>query len=293
MAEIALIGPGAIGCTVLGWLGQVPAHSLTVGARTPFARLELETPERSLSVTPRVLTDPGQAQPVDWALVATKTYDAEGAIRWLRGFVGERTCLAVLQNGVEHVERFAGVVRAERLVPVVVDCPAERRAPGQVRQRGPALMTVPASPAGRAFEALFTATPVRVSTTDDWRTAAWRKLCLNAAGAVSALTLLPAGIARDAGAAAIMAAIVREAIAVGRAEGAVLADELVETVLASYRQAPADSINSLHADRLAGRRMEADARNGVIVRLGRKHGIATPYNETVFALVEALQPGRP
>jgi 2-dehydropantoate 2-reductase len=52
--------------------------------------------------------------------------------------------------------------------------------------------------------------------------------------------------------------------------------------------APADSINSLHADRLAGRPMELDARNGVIVRLGQKHGIPTPANRMAVALIEAM-----
>jgi 2-dehydropantoate 2-reductase len=55
------------------------------------------------------------------------------------------------------------------------------------------------------------------------------------------------------------------------------------------RRSLPDSINSLHADRLAGRSMEIDARNGVIVRLGRRHGIATPVNEMIVALLEAAQ----
>ena len=58
-------------------------------------------------------------------------------------------------------------------------------------------------------------------------------------------------------------------------------------VVAGYRAGPADGINSLHADRLAGRPMEIDARNGVIVRRGAVHGIATPVNAMVAALLEA------
>jgi 2-dehydropantoate 2-reductase len=40
------------------------------------------------------------------------------------------------------------------------------------------------------------------------------------------------------------------------------------------------------ADRLAGRPMEIDARNGVIVRLGEKHGIATPLNRMAAGVLE-------
>jgi 2-dehydropantoate 2-reductase len=76
-------------------------------------------------------------------------------------------------------------------------------------------------------------------------------------------------------------------VAVGRAEGADLPSDLPDTVVANYRAAPADGINSLHADRAAGRPMELDARNGVIVRLGARHGIATPVNAMVVALINA------
>jgi 2-dehydropantoate 2-reductase len=81
--------------------------------------------------------------------------------------------------------------------------------------------------------------------------------------------------------------LVRECLAVGRAEGASLDDALIEGVLNSYRNGPADAINSLHADRLAGRLIEIDARNGAIVRLGRRHGVATPVNQMVVALLDA------
>jgi 2-dehydropantoate 2-reductase len=84
-----------------------------------------------------------------------------------------------------------------------------------------------------------------------------------------------------------MRARVRECIAVGRAEGADLDDTLIESVLDSYRTGPEDAINSLHADRLAGRRIEIDARSGAVVRLGRKHRIETPANQMIVALLEA------
>ena len=91
------------------------------------------------------------------------------------------------------------------------------------------------------------------------------------------------------GVADIMRAIVRECVAVGRAEGAMLDDSIAESVVSGYRAAPPDSVNSLHADRVAGRPLETDARNGVIVRLGRKHGIATPLNQMIVALLEAAR----
>jgi len=88
-------------------------------------------------------------------------------------------------------------------------------------------------------------------------------------------------------------AMVAECVAVGRAEGARLSDSVGEEILAHYRAQPPDAVNSLFADRLAGRRMETDARNGAIVRKGEKHGILTPLNRMALALLEAQQPKAP
>jgi 2-dehydropantoate 2-reductase len=113
-------------------------------------------------------------------------------------------------------------------------------------------------------------------------------LCVNSAGAVSVLSNEPGGVARREPAAAIMRALIRECIAVGRAEGAVLDDSLIESVVQRYRDAPADSVNSMLADRRASRPMEWDARNGVVGRLGKAHGIATPVSDTVAGLLATI-----
>lgn len=289
MASLTIVGPGAIGGTLAAWLSQDRRHKVSVAARTAFDTLEVTTPEGVISATPDILTDPARATVVDWVLVATKAYDSANAAKWFARLCDSHTRVAVLQNGVEHIERFERYFPRERIVPVMIDCPAERTAPGRIRQRGPVRMLVPESEHGAALVDLFAQLPLDVSQTNDFRTAVWRKLCFNSAGAVSAVTLHPSGIVRHEGVAGLMRGIIRECIAVARAEGATLDDSIADTVIDNMRKGPADSVNSMHADRLAGRPMEIDARNGVIVRLGRKHGIATPLNAMVVALLEAVQ----
>ncbi len=231
-----------------------------------------------------MLVDPARARPMDWVLIAVKAYDAASCAPWLGALVSASTSVAVLQNGVEHVERFAPWVDAGQLVPVVVDCPAERLAPGMVRQRRRATCVVPDTERGRDFADLLDRTPVDVETTADWTTAAWSKLCVNSVGAVSALLLQPATVARRDDVAELVRGLVRECIAVGRAEGATLDDALPEQLVERSRRASADS---LHADRLVGRPLETDARNGAVVRKGRAHGIPTPLNAAMVALLDA------
>lgn len=287
MTSIAVIGPGAVGGTLAAWLAQKPEHAVTVCVRTPFEALAVETPEGPITATPRVAVSPEGLTPVDWVLVTTKTYDTDATWAWLDALVGPQTRVAVLRNGVEHTALFADRIAAERLVPAVVDIPAERSAPGRMLQRRNGWIKVPAGAAGEAFAGLFAHTPIALEVVDDFTTEAWKKLALNCAGAVNALVLKPAGIAHDDGAAQVMRSLVRECVAVGRAEGADLSDDLADQVIAGYRAADPGSINSLHADRAAGRPMELDARNGVIVRRGAFHGIATPANAMVVALLNA------
>lgn len=285
--KIAIVGPGAIGAVLAACLDRVTSEPIVLCARRPVEGLEVETSAGVISPRIEVVVDPAKAPPVDWVLVTTKAYDAAGAARWVGPLCSQGGYAAILQNGVEHRERFAGVLPPDRIVPVVVDCPAERVSPVRIRQRDVLLMTVQDDPAGRAFARLFAGSEAVLKLTDDWKTAAWRKLCINAAGVVCGLTRKPNGVVRDEAMGEVVRQILREVIAVGRAEGAVLGDELVESVLAAARKASPDGVNSLLADRLAGRPTEIDARNGVIVRLGRKHGVPTPCNEMAVALISA------
>lgn len=292
MARVAIVGAGAIGGAVAGLLETAGGHEIILCTRRPLGQLTVTMPSGSVRVKARNPTLPDTAGPVDWAIVATKAYDAESAAKWFPALCADGAPVAVLQNGVEHRERFAPYMEPERLLPVIVECPVERRDNGEVRVRGPARMRVEDKPLGHEFAALFVGSPASVERETDFVTAMWRKLCLNSVGALNALTLKPAGVLRDEAISRLALALVAECVAVGRAEGAALSDSLGEEILAHYRAGPPDAVNSLLADRLTGRRMETDARNGAIVRKGEKHGIPTPLNSMAVTLLEAQQPGR-
>ena len=287
MSRILLIGPGAVGGSVAAWLSEA-GHEVTLAVRTAFSSLRVETPDgRTIECHPKILTEPSEPIEADWVLVAVKTYDSAAALPWLSALPAQ-VPVAILQNGIEHVSRFSQWLPKDRILPVMVDIPAERKAPGVIRQRGRGMMRVPAGAAGHAFTELFAGTELDVAEAADFTTTLWRKLCINVAGAVSALTDRPGGVAWNEPAAEVMRALVRECVAVGKAEGAQLDDSMAQIVVDHYRKAPRNSINSLHADRRAGRRMEWDARNGVVSRLGRAHGIETPVNDTVSGLLAAI-----
>ncbi|MEO8737909.1 MAG: 2-dehydropantoate 2-reductase [Edaphobacter sp.] len=285
MARIAIIGVGAIGSVIAALLQQAGGHELTLCVRRPVAALTVETPDGPVRVNAAVATEPDDVAPVDWVIVATKAYDAAGAAKWLERLRAHGAPVAVLQNGVEHRERFVPYVPTASILPVIVDCPVERQAADKVHQRGVMHLKAPEGDLGRAFVELFAGTAADAVVESDFVTVAWRKLCHNAAGVLPALLLQPSGVLRGEAVGEVALQIVRECAAVGRAEGAQLEDDVAEAVLRAGREAPPDLVNSLLADRLAGRPMEIDARNGAIVRMGKKHGIPTPCNQMAVALL--------
>ncbi|MDB5529658.1 MAG: 2-dehydropantoate 2-reductase [Devosia sp.] len=289
MTSIAVIGPGAIGGALAAWLAQGSGFDITLCARTPLGDLRVETPsDGTITASPLVLTDPASAKPVDWVLVCTKTYDVDSIKPWLDHLVGSQTRVAIVQNGVEHVKLFAHLVAPERIVPVMINLPAARTAPGRIVQHREGVIAVPAGRDGEDFVALFAKTKIRAVADPDFVSQIWVKLAGNCAAIVPSLTLRATGPVWGEGLEAIVRGLVEECAAVGRAEGAQIPSSIVEEVLERFRTMPEGaSGGSLHADRLAGNPMEIDARNGVIVRLGRQRGIPTPMNALLVTLLGA------
>jgi 2-dehydropantoate 2-reductase len=302
MAILAVVGVGAIGSATASAFQLAnnnrstgTANTILLCTRRPLnqAPLSVTTPGGIVKVDGTNLTAP-PPNPlfVDWLVISTKAYHAPSTAEWFSALVGPETRIAVLQNGVEHKARFAPYLSAEKqanLLPVMIDCPAEKMPDGTVMQRAWATMAVPSGPLGTEFASLFEGTNAQVTVSDDWTTAAWKKLCHNAAGALSALTLLPNRVISLPGMEDIAYGIVQETIAVGNVSGARIEEGFAQVALTALKNAPAEGVNSLLADRLAGREMEIDARNGAVVRNGQKEGIATPLNGMVVAVLSAQQ----
>ena len=295
MSTIAILGPGAIGCAVGGALAETRAHRVVFCGKTTFDRVHLTFPDGAIvDRAAEVYTAPADLEPVDWLLVAVKTYQVPSTQAWLRVLAGPRTRVVVLQNGVEQRETvLAYVPDAELVLPAVVQIPCARTAPGTVVLRGDHYLIVPGTSLGRSFAQLTREGRIEARPTPDFVSAAWKKLCLNApTGAISALTERDHAVLRDPDVAELARQIVRETIAVGKAEGATFEEGFAERLIATIAGKAGDppGSNSMLYDRLAGNPMEYEARNGVIVRLGAKHGITTPINSAVYALLKSIEP---
>jgi 2-dehydropantoate 2-reductase len=287
MAHVAVVGPGAVGVTFAAAADRA-GHAVTLHGRRAAPAPVVELPdggEHALSAA--VTAAPEAAAPAPWVLLAVKTHQTAGTAPWLAALAGPESTVVVLQNGVEHRALVAPLAGAATVLPAINWCPSEVVAPGRVRQRGPARISVPDGPAGEAFATLLGAT-AQVDVVADFLTESWRKLCLNAVAAPMVVEGRRAELYGEPAQLERARRIAAECVAVGRAEGARLDDATVEEIVRQLTTMPPDLGTSMLFDRLAGRRLEWDARNGVISRLGARHGIPTPESDAIVAALKAL-----
>jgi 2-dehydropantoate 2-reductase len=288
---IAVIGLGSIGGIAAGCLRDADHHDVIICARQPVARLTLERPDKTITAALRTLTDPEQATRVDWVLLCTKTQQTASTAPWLARLCDSSTRVAVLQNGIGHVERLSPLVGNATVVPTIVYYNGERLAQDRMRIRpvGAQDLAVADDADGRDFVQLMQDTSLRIDPSDDFATLSWRKLLINAvANPVTALTSQRQAVFRREDIKALCVDILEEASAVGRAAGAKLDADEPAQIMARLLTYPPEAGTSMYFDRLAGRALEVEALTGAIVAAGQRYGIATPLNGALAALLRAV-----
>lgn len=289
--SVAVVGPGAIGTTVAAALHEAGRTPQLCG-RTARDQLTLQGGERLITVPGPVRTDPAQLDhTVDLVFLAVKATQIDAAAGWLAALSGPETVVCVLQNGVEQLERVAPHCPRGRIVPAVVWFPAQARDDGSVRLRGDARLSLPDTPAARVVAGALQGSLCSVELAANFRSLAWRKLLHNAVSGLMVLTHRRAGMFGRTDIAGLALAYLRECLAVARAEGAELGDDVPQAILDTFEAYPADMGTSILADREAGRPLEWDIRNGVVLRRGRAKGIPTPISDILVPLLAASSDG--
>lgn len=286
---VAVVGLGAVGTAFAASLAEA-GHEVVACGRRPLERIEI-TDERGTRAYPVGWAgSPEDAGPVPFVVLATKIHDTPATVEWLARLTADGGHVVVAQNGVDHRERVEPLVGAAAVVPALVYLNAERTAPGSVRvRRTERDLVLPDDAAAKAAANLFETSGLTVETHADFRTAAWRKMLTNvAANPITALTGRRVEVLTEPAVADLALAVLREAVAVGRAEGAQLTDADATRTLAWLQGLAPGSTTSMLQDREAGRRLEYDGLTGTIARLGDRHGEAVEANRALLALLSAI-----
>ena len=294
-SPIAVIGPGAIGSTIAALLHAGGRPVLLCG-RTPRDGIEVRPDEGApIRVPGPVHTDPDSVEgPLDMVFLAVKDTQNAQAAAWLDRLCDEKTVVCALQNGVEQVERVTTVgphTDEAHVVPAAVWISSEMQPGGWVRLRSEARLVLPDTPAATVVADALDGTAITAELDPDFRSAAWRKLLVNAVVGFLVLADRRAGMFRRDDVAALARRYLAECLAVARADGAGLGDEVVDEIVSMLAAAPEDLTTSMLTDHQAGRPLEWDVRNGVIVRKAAAHGLPTPISDVVVPLLAAAGDG--
>ena len=202
-----------------------------------------------------------------------------------------------IQNGLGGPDAAARVLGDDRVVVGVAGgFGASIVAPGHAHHHGLELIRLgerrgPVTPRIEALAEVWRSAGFTVETFDDVQRLVWEKLVCNVAfsGPCTILNRTVGDVMNDPDAWSVAAACAGEAYAVGRASGVELGfDEAVAYVRAFGRRSRGRGPRC-SSTTSRGRRTEIDFINGAIPRVGREVGVATPLNDTVTALVKALE----
>jgi 2-dehydropantoate 2-reductase len=244
----------------------------------------------------RATTDASELPPCDFGIVATKAMHTEAAIRaTAHAFANGSVC--TVQNGLGNEETIAAhVARVIRGTTFPAGRVVE---PGHVRWDVKGDTTIgpfepspaPAAEIERLADAC-TRAGMPTKAVADARGPQWRKVIFNAASnPIGAITGLTHGrVCEEPSLRRLVSGLIDEGKAVAAAQGIVLdadPEDLIDH--AAKPEVAYDHKASMLQDVEARRTTEIDYLNGGISRFGRDHGIPTPLNDAIWALVKGIE----
>ena len=244
----------------------------------------------------RATADPTEIPPCDFGIVATKSMHTSGAVAAV-AHAFQAGCVCSVQNGVGNEEAIAE--RVERVIRGTTFPAGKVVAPGRVQWDVKGDTTIgpfepraaPMSEINRLADAC-TRAGMPTNAVPDARGPQWRKLIFNAAtNPIGALTGLTHGrVCEDPALRALVTMLVDEGKAVAAAQSIQL-DEDPETLIdyAARPDVAYDHKASMLQDVEARRQTEIDFLNGGVARFGREHGVPTPLNNAVVALIKGVE----
>jgi 2-dehydropantoate 2-reductase len=245
---------------------------------------------------PRATADPAELPACDFGIVATKAMHTDAAIGATAHAFADGS-VATVQNGIGNEEVLARHV--ERVIRGTTFPAGKILEPGHVQWDVKGDTTLgpfePAPAAQAEIERLADACTrggMPTTAVADARGPQWRKVIFNAStNPIGALTGLTHGrVCERPDLRALVSGLVDEGKAVAAAQGIELDSD--PEALIDHAAKPEVAYNhkaSMLQDVEARRGTEIDYLNGGIVRFGREHGVPTPLNAAIWALVKGVE----
>lgn len=241
--------------------------------------------------------DPRQVGPVDVIILGVKTWQVAEAAEAIKPMVGPDTVVLPLENGVEASRVLVAALGPGHVLGGLCAIVAMVDAPGRIRHAGVApvirfgeLDNSRTERVETLRETFARCTGLTVDVPADIESALWKKFVfISAWSSVGSVTRAPIGVIRSVPESRhLLHAVLTEAIAVGRARGVSLPEDIMESTVAFYDATDPGNTASMQRDVAAGKPSELESQTGAIVRLGAESGVDTPVARFIYG---ALLPG--
>jgi 2-dehydropantoate 2-reductase len=300
--RVVIVGCGAVGSLFAAHLAQLEdvevwaydaSHEHVDAINQNGLRL---TGAGDLVGRPRATSDAAELPTCDFGIVATKAMHTAAAIS-ATAHAFANGCVATVQNGLGNEEALAEHV--ERVIRGTTFPAGKILEPGVVQwdvKGDTTLGPFEPQPAPLAeIERLADACTrggMPTAAVADARGPQWRKVIFNAStNPIGALTGLTHGrVCERPDLRQLVSGLVDEGKAVAGAQGIKLdadPEDLIDH--AAKPEVAYDHKASMLQDVEARRTTEIDYLNGGIVRFGREHGVPTPLNQAIWALVKGVE----
>lgn len=301
--KILVFGAGALGSFVGGILSQ--KYDVTLYGKEdkiiPVQKSGLRiTGKTDLTLKPKTVFDRKhlEGQDFDLVILAVKSYDTESAIGIIKEIVSGRSAVLSLQNGLDNEIRIAQIIGKERTLGGVTSHGITFIEPGHIHHAGTG-ETVIGELNGKETERIkkisnaLTSVGMETSISKNIESEIWTKGIVNAGiNPLTALTRLKNGyLLKIPILTKLLENTCQECISVAqKANIDLLECDIIEKTK-NVARLTAENKSSMLQDIEKGRRTEIDSINGKIVEVGNKHGVETPINSALVALVKGIEEG--
>jgi 2-dehydropantoate 2-reductase len=290
--HVAVFGAGSVGCYYGGMLARA-GHPVTLIGRAHHVQavnrdgLRLQATTFDEYVPLHASVEASAAASADLVLCCVKSGQTNDAGHLLAPHLKPDTLVLSLQNGVGNAQRLTEIL-AREVIPAVVYVATEMAGDGHVRHHGRGELVLGPGVKSQTVADTLTEAAIPTTVSPEVEQALWTKLVLNCVyNPLSALTDMPYGeMVQQPHVTDVMRALYDESVAVAKAEGVELAADLWETV-SGLAHAMAHQRSSTAQDLRRGKPTEIDYINGEIMQRGSRHGLPTPLNQAMVALVHA------
>jgi 2-dehydropantoate 2-reductase len=257
--------------------------------------LSIESPQGNLQIRNAVFTaDPAVVGGVDLVLFCVKSYDTIEAAKKTAPLIGPLTQILALQNGVDNADKIAQTTGNKSTLAGVVYVGAQLSRPGVIEHSAGGRIIFGELAGGvqettRNVERVLSAATIPCEISAEIRKDQWRKLLWNAP--FCAISCLIRGTVRDIIESASLRQLAIDCMLEVREAAAIHAIDLEPSLLdeaLKFSTSLGDFKPSMLQDLEAGKPLEYEAFNGIVIDILRRAGKAAPTNQVFYTALQFL-----